>query len=120
MAEPPDEPLVILIMVDSRIRSKEEFYPFVHSLVSLPRGQKFSTSAPADITSATQFNDFLTENLSQNKSVIVEDLNDIPASKVITGLYGLDYNSPSQFKVNGKTGEIRESFLAPLLMPILG
>ena len=107
MAEPPDEPLVILIMVDSRIRSKEEFYPFVHSLVSLPRGQKFSTTVPADIASATQFNNFLTENLSQNKSIIVDDLNDIPASKVITGLYGLDYNSPSRFKVTWATFIIR-------------
>lgn len=98
MAEPPDEPLVILIMVDSTLISKEEFYPFVHSLVSLPRGQKFSTSVPADIKSEKQFQNFLTENLSQNKSVIVDDLNDIPASKVIKGLYGLDYNSPSKFK----------------------
>ena len=104
MAEPPDEPLVILIMVESRIRSKEEFYPFVHSLVTLPRGQKFSTSISTDVKSATQFHNFLTDNLSQNKSVIVDDLNKIPASKVITGLYGLDYNSPSIFKVSRSVG----------------
>ena len=103
MTEPPDEPLVILVMVDSRIRSKEEFYPFVHSLVSLPRGQSFSTSVSTDIQSAKQFHNFLSDNLSQNKSVIVDDLNNIPASKVIKGLYGLDYNSPSKFKVNRPT-----------------
>ena len=106
MSDPPDEPLVILIVVEPNFREHEKFIPLIHSIARLPRGQQLSTIGPIQIETTADIHNFVNQNLSQNKSIIIDKLNNIPPSKVITTLYGLDYNSPNDFKVRLQSGPI--------------
>ena len=72
-SNPPDEPLVWLLMAVSRLRNEAE--KFALKLAPLARGQTPAKIDARNVSSATEFESQIMSYLSKDKSLIVQHLN---------------------------------------------
>ena len=85
--DPPDEPLVWLLLVTTRLRN--EASKFGSELAQLARGQPSVSIDARTVATAEDFERLIRDHLDNDQSLVIEHLNEMAASNAL-GLYQFD------------------------------
>ena len=85
--DPPDEPLVWLLLVTTRLRN--EASKFGSELAQLARGQPSVSIDARTVATAEDFERLIRGHLDNDQSLVIEHLNEMAASNAL-GLYQFD------------------------------